>query len=223
MSFSAPGNSDIEQARKEFALINQAYLKMDKYRMKVEYRVYADYATQVAEEQSKGYVIRSGTNYLSDMLGIRTLQNNTYRIMADTLNKILVVAHPQKLVQDTSPAELVTEVLGRCSSVSITKGEKISECRLVLPEGSEDFSQIRLQYDKNYLVKKLILFHLPLQSAKGQSGPAPRTEISYTQVEKNPALAADLFSEKNFVIIVKGMPLRPAPRFAGYKLIDQLN
>lgn len=87
----------VDEASNVYVQLNKLYNQTSSYELAIHYASYKDYTTTVEYEQSTGYFKKYGNNYHSILLGIHTIQNNKYKIVLDTVSKVLAVANPDSV------------------------------------------------------------------------------------------------------------------------------
>jgi hypothetical protein len=212
-------SDDLTKVKSEIMKINQSYTKTKQYSMEVTYNVYNNYSSQKLFEQSKGYFIRSDNNYISDVLGVKTIQNDQYKLIIDSASNIILVAHPDQQFQNAS-TQVIDAAIKACSSVKYTDDTKIPSFKMFFKDELAEFSLIQIQYAKSdYFMRKLILFHTMEVEIEGLKQ-RPRTEILYKNIKSSAKVDSETFSEKKYIIDNKGK-VQAAKAYMKYKVIDQ--
>jgi hypothetical protein len=213
-----------EQARKDFALTNAAYSKLKSYRMAVHYRLYTNYTTTTAFESSDGAYIRQDNNIYSSLLGIVTLQNKQAKLTVNSASKTIVVANPDQLTAAPSNLQLDSS-LKRCTSidfVDLGEGRK----RYVLHFDRTPFfeyDRMELEFRNDHLLERLVFYYREAVNLDETNATLkkekPRLEISFSDIDLAPTLAADQFSEQAY-ILMQGKKILPASAYSDYRVLN---
>lgn len=176
------------------------------YKVNVKYASYTDHSSAIAYEQSSGYFKRSNNYIHSSALGIRTIQNEKFCIMIDSLNQLIVLNNKKKVEQSLFDEKTFMELLSKVKSIKKqkhTSGEMIYQ--LEFPTNGL-YSKYEFQLNaqglpsvmKYYYSKEMKKDEEDENSLKGK----PRLEVSFSGYQTNVNFVYDKeFSEKQFLNI----------------------
>ncbi|MCU0436197.1 MAG: hypothetical protein MUC87_22260 [Bacteroidia bacterium] len=213
-----------QQATADFKKVNEAYQKATSLSMDVGYKLFANYTSASPFESSNGKYIKQNNNYYSELLGIVTVQNAKHKITINQEQKSLILTNPQDAGKSPSPV-MLDSMLTLCSKIEFTdlgEGRKLYKLHFATVENFE-YDRIDIEIGNNWLLSKLVFFYRKAvildETNKSLQKEKPRLEITYSSINTQPAISAELFSEKKY-IIQSGKSYKAAPAYADYRFLN---
>lgn len=213
-----------QQLKEDIRKVNETYAKTKAVSMKIQYRLFQNYVTAIPFEDKSGSYIRQGQNYVSQLLGITTLQNGSLKLSVSDAEKTIIVSDADKKM--ASPGnEMLDSLVSRCSKIEFTDlgdGRKLYRLRFEKTAFFE-YDMIELQIGSTFFVEKLVLYYreaVVLDDTNGSmKKEKPKLEISYSEINTQPVITADQFSETKYVRR-SGKTFLPAAAFANWKILN---
>lgn len=213
-----------QQLKEDVRKVNDTYARAKNVSMKIHYRLYQDYSTAVPFEDKTGTYIRQGQNYFSQLLGITTIQNGSTKLSVSDAEKTIIVSDADRKIAAPSNV-MIDSLIKRCSKVEFTdlgEGRKLYRLRFEKTAFFE-YDMIDLQFGSNYFIEKIVLFYREAvvldETAGKMKKEKPKLEISYSEINTQPVVAADQFSEAKY-IRRSGKTVLPAAAFKNWKVLN---
>lgn len=213
-----------QQLKEDVRKVNETYAKTKTVSMKIHYRLFQNYATAIPFEDKTGTFIRQGQNYFSQLLGITTVQNGSVKLSVSDADKTIIVSDADRKIAAPSNV-MIDSLIKRCSKVEFTdlgEGRKLYRLRFEKTAFFE-YDMIDLQFGSNYFIEKIVLFYREAvvldETAGNMKKEKPKLEISYSEINTQPVVAADQFSETKY-IRKSGKTFVPATAFANWKVLN---
>jgi hypothetical protein len=214
-----------KEKAKSFIVSMRAWIdKHPDYSVNLNYYSYKNYTDQTPFDKSIGYLKRSGENVNSFAIGIKNIQNETYRLAVDTARKIILVAYPRKgnkSVGDIDTAQLMNKV-EKFSSFSTAEESGLRvEFKTKVNIGS-----IEIFTGKNGEIKKMIWYYASRVTNADETDKAsndvslPKVEVIYSNYNLN--ISFDYkkeFDEKQFFTL-KDKIFVPTQKYKDYQIKD---
>ncbi|MDQ3110963.1 MAG: hypothetical protein M3R17_13805 [Bacteroidota bacterium] len=213
-----------QNAKEDFMKVNRNYSAATELGMKIHFALFSDYNGTTPFEVQDGSYLKKGTNFYSDLMGIKTIQNSETRLTVNENDKTIIVSDPLKSSKNPSEVNL-DSILSKCSDVVFTdagQGEKLYRLRFDKTSFFE-FDIIDIRIGSDSYIKKLILYYREAVSLdetnSGLKKEKPRLEITYNSITTSPVIEQDQFSEKKY-IAGSGKKTSLLPAFATYRLLN---
>lgn len=81
------------------------FMNTQSYAFEIKYTSYKTHTSNEIIESSIGYYKRSEKKYITDAVGIRTIQNEKIRMVIDTTDKVIAVSNPSSLTPGIQNAD----------------------------------------------------------------------------------------------------------------------
>lgn len=213
-----------QQASADFRKVNEAYTKATSLSMNIGYKLFANYTATAAYESSNGRYIKQNDNYYSELLGIVTVQNAKHKITLNEEQKSLILSNPQQTAKNPSPV-MLDSMLKLCSRVEFTdagEGRKLYRLHFANTPYFE-YERIDIQIGSQWLLEKIVFYYRNAvvldETDKSLQKEKPRLEITYSDINTKPVIAADQFSEKKYVV-ANGKSFTATPAYSSYRFLN---
>ncbi len=214
---------DVKIAAKELKDLQASYAKITNYSIRINYRTFDTKNGDDIHDKSNGYMIKSGTNTKSRLLGIYSVQNDKCRITIDSAKKTIQVSNPFTFKDPGFSLRDYFKILSFCKTVKkITENNVIgyrfetkNKAGLIAQEifiengitkevnayyANEHF------YRENNDLKKEVVY--------------PRLNVVFSDFNPKIKLAPSEFSIDNIIDFSNSKKLKLTLNYKGYKLID---
>lgn len=213
----------IEEMGNVFQKNNDIFLNTQNYRLTVTHASYETYTSELPVEKQTGTFRKDGKNYHSELLGIRTIQNENYKIVIDTATKVILVANPDQLTWTAYTKEDYNFLLKRCTSIRMSKTGRYTFYRMELPENSP-IGAYEFLVDENGMTREVNWYYnkeVKKDENDENSKVKPKMSISFSGFkDKIDYNYQDTFSEQPY-FTKKDNKLIPTEKYRMYKLMDQ--
>ncbi|MBK8705986.1 MAG: hypothetical protein IPN33_22145 [Saprospiraceae bacterium] len=209
---------------KVFEQMSNWFKNTTNYTVTVTHASYENHSTTVPFEKSTGYFKKEKENYHSFLLGIHTLQNLNYRIVLDTVNKVMMVANVNKSIWSTYTIEDYKYILKTCAGIQKTNSNLDKRYRITYPEGYP-LERYEFLMANDGSLKEVVMYY----SKKVAKDPndensekvKPRLSITFSTYKKvQPGASGNEFDEKKY-FVQKGNKLFPTKKYQDFTLSDQ--
>ncbi|MGL5075005.1 MAG: hypothetical protein ACRDBG_04100, partial [Waterburya sp.] len=89
-------NASKEEVKKAVKTGTQWFDLQNTCVINIDYTSYKDHFSNTEMDKQSGYYKKKGSNYTTDLLNIKTIVNNKYRIIIDTTNETIVITNKTK-------------------------------------------------------------------------------------------------------------------------------
>lgn len=213
-----------EEIIKVFENINSWFKNTSSYSLTVTHASYEDYQSEIPADKSVGYFKKDKTNYHSCLLGIHTIQNDNYKIVIDTVKKLIMVANPDKNHWGSFTLDDYNLAMGYCSALKFAQAGKEKYYRMEFKDGYP-MTAYEFSLNEQGQMKQSILYYSAIkknnENEKSQEKISPRLTIVFSDYKKNPPFNyKEEFDDSRYFI--KGeKKFIPAPKYQQYKIRDQ--
>lgn len=211
--------------------INARYNELGDISMNMEYKVYANWKSEIPIQIEKGELIKKGRIIYSKIGSVESLNTLDYNVVVDHDLKsiaIMPVITPEAIENNLSAISgNLSQVLKVCKRIEMVEiNAQQNKCTLVLPDGSFEYNKLEITYNsKSYLISKLVMYYTEAQNLKGDDDglkETPRIEISYRNYITNPNYASVALTYERF-LSKKGGKYFCKQKYTGYELVDLMN
>ena len=204
--------------------VNAKYSGTENVSMDIKYELFTNYSAVLPYESSSGSYVKQGSSYYSNLLGITTVQNKKYAVSVSESDQMIVVSNPVKTGKAPSLVE-TDSLLKRCTSTEVKKtAEGVTTCILHFENAPFcEFDRIEIEVGTNSFITSMTLFYREAVNLN-ESDPQlkkekPKLVISYSNINTNPVIKADQFSERTY-IIDNGEKITGASAYSTYRILN---
>lgn len=209
-----------DQASKELNSVLNWFSATENYSVGLTHASYKDYTTTVPYEVQKGYLKKYKRNYHSLIAGIHTVQNEKYRIVADTIKKYMMLANASELLLESIGMEQLLLKLELCSSIkTLTKSNEIL---YRLEYNKQNMQRMDIKINKDGLIKEIVYYlnkEIKNEDRSSYSFVQPRLVITLDNYKLNVKYNPIEFSESSY-ITWKDSKAIATGRYSAYEFFD---
>lgn len=202
---------------------NDWFINTPVYSLTVTHASYETYTSELPVEKQIGYFRKNGKSYNSDLLGIKTIQNDKYKFVIDTSEKKILVAEPDQLSWISYTKEDYDFLLKHCVAIRMTKVGRYVFYRMELSENNP-ISVYEFLTDENGRVREINWYYNKEVSINEEDNALkvkPRLSISFSAFKEDVSFNYDdMFSETRF-FTKKDNQLIATGNYRNFKLMDQ--
>lgn len=198
-----------EEFLKVLEKVEKLYRTGSSYSVEVSHASFKDYATKTVHDKSTGYFIKdSKNNYHSYLMGIHTVQNEKYKVVADSAKKsIMVSGRDASLDKAMNPVDF-SKSMEKCTAIKYYVSGTNTLYRVEFSK-NYPYNAYEMETDADAQVKKLILYfnsELPLDpNDKNSKKSKPRVEITFSNYKKNAAVSySEHFDHSKYILQKQG-------------------
>ena len=212
-----------EEMGKVFEQTNAWFKTTPNYSLTVTHASFENYTTEIPYEKSTGYFKKQGENYHSFLLNIHTIQNKEYKIVIDSVDKLMLVANPDHQQWQTYTQEDYSVLLKTCTALRKSINGRYTFYKMELPDNSP-IGAYEFLIDEQHRGRE-IRWYYNKEVKKDESDPSsavkPRMNISFSAYKEEENFDyTQTFSESAY-FEKKGDKLIPTEKYSKYKLLDQ--
>ena len=202
------------------------YQGLSTLEMQVDYLIYEDHQTAVAQEKAKGTYLRNGENYFLKHYGVTMLLEDAVVLILDDSSKTIILSHNYQDIDQ--PTDQIGQYLNMYEEVEELEAPAgFRTLKLTLRKDLNlEVDQVVLTADaSNHQVQKMTLFYRkafdvgddPRQPKLRQ----PRMEMVYRHFDDNPSFAAKQFRIDRYVAKNQNGELVLTSPYQDYEFIHQ--
>lgn len=147
---------DNKEALKVLLNLNKTMDALNNYSVDVLHTAYKGYKSTIQAETYKGYYRKLGNAYESNLLGVRTIQDDKYSVTIDSADKMIILSNPvnKSLTDKIGPNAIKT-----CKEIKcVRQNNRVTALKLVFMEGSP-FTRIDIYWDEAEFINKLVIYN----------------------------------------------------------------
>jgi hypothetical protein len=213
--------TNIDMAAEKFSAVKNKYQTIGNYSMDVTHIYYASPDNNKPQSQYAGKYAQSPPKFYSNLFGIKTIQNEKYRVSIDSNNKMVVISQADTTFGDIQNADYY-KFLKSCTNVDyIQKGKHVVIYMTFPKVDLFPYKIIRVYVGPMDLIEKVQIIYNPdpVKSPTQRSEPY-EVEITYSNfkfTEPN----KDMFSISSF-FTQTGNTYTLSNEYKKYKLINNI-
>lgn len=212
-----------DEMSKVFEQMNSWFKNTSDYSLTVTHASYKDYKTTVPAEKSVGYFKKDkNNNYHSFLLGIHTIQNANYKIVVDSMQKVMVASYPDKLVWTNYTLDDYTYILNSAVALKMTTYSDGKLYRIEFNK-SATIASYEFLIDSDNLLSQIIWYYAKdvkhTEDEKSITS-KPRLCITFSNLKKNPELNFKEEFDESKYFFKKDSKLVLSEKYKKYKFID---
>jgi hypothetical protein len=194
------------------------------YSVNLNYYSYKNYTDLSPFDKSVGYLKRNGENVHSLAIGIKNIQNATYRLAIDTARKVILVGNPRKggkSVGDIDTSQLMSKV----EKFSSFSGNDESGLKVEFKKNAS-IGSIEIFTGKSGEIKKIVWYYasrvtnIDETDKENNDASLPKVEVIYSNYNVNVSFDYKKeFDEKQYFTL-KDKVFVPTQKYKEYKIKD---
>lgn len=194
------------------------------YSVNLNYYSYKNYTDLSPFDKSVGYLKRNGENVNSLAIGIKNIQNATYRLAIDTARKIILIGNPRKGGKSVGDID-TSQLMNKVEKFSSFSNADESGLRVEFKKNS-NIGSIEIHTGKTGEIKKIVWYYatrvtnIDETDKENNDASLPKVEVIYSNY--NLKVSFDYkkeFDEKQF-FTVKDKIFVPTQKYKDYKIKD---
>lgn len=128
------------------------------YSFNMTYTSYKDHYSKEVIETSNGFYKRSTNKFKSEIMGIRTIQNSSVRVVVDSADKLIAITDPGSLTPTMAGTDQLLEMLSNVKALKKKKSNYDVTYKIDFSK-NELFESYEFSVDNNGLLEKLIYYY----------------------------------------------------------------
>ena len=219
-----------QNAKEDFAKINEAYSINQNLSFNIEYLAYETYASSTPIDKQYGFYKRQGENIYNGLGGIENLTTPAETIVIDSANKKLMVKPTFKSANNNTSNITMVDLdkllykYKKIAPVSKNKNERGYTLEFQ-DKVMSDYSKVEVYFStKTYLITSLVFYYRAKfdfsNSFPAKTGDKPKLEIKFTNIDTSPSFKEDEFLASHFVIGKRGSR-KASSKYKGYSISEQ--
>jgi hypothetical protein len=211
----------IESYKKAWAIMSET----ENYSFKMRYLSFSDHKTMLVTETASGFYTKSGNNYRSYILGIKTVQNTTVKVSIDSIEKLIILSNPDKIALPVTNTDQLEELIENTKKVS-KRSEKGSVVYKIDFKQNDLYESYELKLNSNGVLEQMTFFYSTIkdkdyeESIQGKEvSVSPRLEIHFDDFKVLAKTKEGEFSEKLYVLL-DNKNVKKTERYKTYTIKD---
>lgn len=197
------------------------------YYFKLKYASYKDYVSKEPIESSEGYYKRAAGKYITEAMGIKTMQNSAMKVEIDTADKIITVTDPGNLSPAMASAEEMEALLDNIKALKKIKHLKSISYRIDFNKNDQYEAYEFTVSDKGMIER--VSYYYTEQTERKDNGITnkkiteikmkPRLEISFSGYQVPAKYIESEFSEES-IFIKDRTKLKLTSMYKDFRILD---
>jgi hypothetical protein len=202
----------------------------DKLNVQIQYISYKDHASNEVKDKENGYYSKSGKDYMSKALGIKTIAKGLYKLAIDTAEETIAISNRRKNDSKIINENIFDNLMDMALSIKKKNEANLTKYRI---EGNADFDiqNVEIEIDSKGSLNKIIYYYAILERKIPSENPnkedtienfQPRMEMHFKNYD-----IAYIPSEKDFrddnIVWENNSKLILVNEYKNYKINDLRN
>jgi hypothetical protein len=214
----------IDEYEKKCLQVEEFYKKHTKYSVNVLHSSYQGHASNAKlYERSEGYFRRDADQFHSYLLGIHTIQNETVRIIVDSVQKTIHVSNVEKLsTEQAMPVSWMfsKKSIEKCYEIPFGKSRVY---KLSFPKGGS-YTSFEIKISEKMNIEEIVFYYsssYPSDPGNPKSPKvSPKLVISFSGFSQTTPITKNDFSTQRYITIDKNNKILPTSAYQSYRLMD---
>ncbi len=200
------------------------FINTPSYSFKLNYISYGDAVSKEPIENSEGYYKRVANNCVSEIIGIKTLQNANLKVVVDTADRLVTVTDPGNLSPAMTGQEELMALLDNARGLKKMKQSKSTRYHIDFKEGGQYEAYEFIVNDKGQGEGLTYYYQEQITRADGEGEDKeikmkPRLEIRFSDYQVPAKYTESEFSERGILVHEKGK-LNLTAAYRNFRLLD---
>lgn len=206
----------------EMEKVDKFYAAKKKYSVTVTHATYKGHDSEIPYQQSTGYFHYENGKYHSWLLGIHTLSDGKYKVVVDSLNKMLIVSDADSKTTDelmhlnyTNSAKYIVS----CKQSKTEEGEKFKLDFNEVPS----YTSYLLRIAESGEIRGLTVYYRTEYPSDAKDPNSikvkPKLSISYSDFTDKPSFSISEFSSAKYFTVEKNI-IKPTSAYTKYQISD---
>jgi len=153
------------------------FITTPSYSFKLKYTSYKDHVSKEQIESSEGYYKRVSNNYVTEAVGLKTVQNDNLKTVIDTADRIITVMTPGNLKPNIAGAEELEALLANARSLKKAKLAKGIKYHIDFSKNDQYDAYEFTISDQNFIEGLTYYYSEQVEKVYSETSPAKSTEI----------------------------------------------
>ena len=213
-----------EKAKAFIAVIRTWADKHPDYSVNLNYYSYKNYTDLSPFDKSEGYLKRNGENINSLAIGIKNIQNATYRLAIDTARKVILISNPRKGGKSVGDID-TSQLMNKVEKFSSFSNDNESGLRVDFKKNAT-IGTIEIFTGKSGEIKKIVWYYatrvtnVDETDKENNDASLPKVEVIYSNYNLKTSFDYRKdFDEKQFFTL-KDKIFVPTQKYKEYKIKD---
>lgn len=197
------------------------------YAFKLRYTSYSDAITTVKIESSEGYYRKAENNYITKVMGIKTIQNGKVKVVLDTVDKLVTIMDPGTLNPSIASSEQLETLLSNTKSQKKSRDGRGVRYRIEFKKNSQ-LDAYEFLINKSGVLESVVFFYAEQiekidsenKTEQLEKKIKPRLEINLFDFEVPLRYKDTDFSEKAILQKNQEKNFFLTEAYAGYRMLD---
>lgn len=203
------------------------FINNTNYSFDIKYTSFKNHSSSEIIENSNGYYKRSGNKYVTQAVGIKTIQNEKLRMIVDTNDKVIAISNPSTLAPNIQSSEDLNKLLENVKSLKKKINGKTSVFRIDFKK-NELYEAYEFAVNEKGLLEKLVYYYSEQTEKDYGDGEEqkpvvvkikPRLEIVFFNYQIPANINESEFSDKS-VVLAANSKITLLNKYKVYQLKD---
>lgn len=192
-----------DETRKMLQDMSNAYLATPSFSMQVNQASFIGHKSEVIHDEATGKFYKNNKSYVSQLLGLQTIQNEKLKIVIDSTNKMMAINNSDRSFKAIPSIEDLDQSLFFVSDVKklISNGLVFYSLRF-----KENFTYTKIDFvlTTDFFIKEMVMYFsddLPINPDDEENSAKSKLKykVTYTGIRKNIQIKPEMFSETHYL------------------------
>ncbi len=192
-----------DDARKMFQDMSNAYLQTPTFSMQINQTSYIGHTSVVPHDEAEGKFFKSNKSYVSNLLGIKTVQNEKIKIVIDSTNKLIAISNSDRSYKAIPSIEDIDQSLFFVIDVKKMSSNGLIFYSLRFKENFT-YSKMDFTLTNDFFLKEIVMYFsddLPVNPDDEEHSAKSKLKyrVTYSGIKKNLILNPKIFLESEYL------------------------
>lgn len=220
-------NTTKEEVVAAYKKICDWFVSTTSYSFSLKYASYKDHFSSEIIESSTGFYKRSGKKYISNAVGIKTIQNDKNRIVVDSADKLIAITEPGTLSPTMQNPDELLKLLEKVKSLKKKNINLITTYKVQFLK-NELYDAYEFSVNEKGLLTKLIYYYAEQTEREYGDGEnekpfdtkvKPRLEIDFLEYTSPLKIQDDEFNDRA-ILIAANNKVTTLDKYKNYQVKD---
>lgn len=203
--------------------MNQFYLNKKNVSLKMTYNFYTNEKAKQPYQSETAVYKRSSNQLLFDVMGVKNLQNEDYKIAVDDDAKVILVGPSDKIDQSLFTSTVIDTLVKYCSDTDYKLlANNVKQYTFNYKNSVHvPYKKSIIELNKDYSISRILFYYnQPIDYGQEDQESLPYLEVKYGSVSTEP-IAASYFNMDKY-IQTNNNKLIGVGKYAGYQIINHI-
>lgn len=203
--------------------MNQFYLDQENITLKMTYNFYETENARAPYQSTTGVYKKSKNGVVFNVMGVKNIQNKTYKIAVDDANKVIMVGPITQIDETVFTSNAIDTLIKHCAK---TQQKTLANGKVQYTFNYKDLGFVPyiksvVELNKDYSLSRMVLYYKQvIDYGQEDQESLPFLEINYNSTSMAPIVASVFNIDK--YITVSDNKIEGVGKYANYNIINHI-